>query len=146
MKSALRFAPSLLCALTALTLAAPASAQLTLKGQAPPVLSPTAQLQVYSTDWAAKPSLVAAGHCPTGDANMRRQIVQWNFPKPFLEAPKVTIALNGFDSGDGRNIRIATRVDNPTPRSVTLIFETWCDTNIYQAAGSAIAVGRQAPK
>ncbi len=66
------------------------------------------------------------------------------FDFPFTGQPKVTVSLQKIDLGDLRaNIhRIAVRAENVRLSGFDLYFETWLDSQIYDAIASWTAVGQ----
>ena len=75
----------------------------------------------------------------------RREIsVPVKFDFPFTGQPRVTVSLQKIDLGDLRaNIhRIAVRAENVRLSGFDLYFETWLDSQIYDAIASWTAVGQ----
>jgi H-type lectin domain-containing protein len=106
------------------------------------VSGPGGDLMVQQGDFALSgSSLVPAGQCPVGPAGQRLQNTTINFSPPFSSTPTVTVGINEFDSGDGRNIRIKAFIQNVSATNATLVIETWCDTNLYSVTGSFVAAG-----
>jgi len=100
------------------------------------------QLQVEVGDFATTGnSLVPAGYCPNNQADMRRQNTAITFSPAFSAPPAVSVSLKSLDAGDGRNIRVNAYAINVTTTGATVVIETWCDTNLYSASGTIIAVG-----
>jgi hypothetical protein len=65
------------------------------------------------------------------------------FDRPFTRQPTVIVSLHKIDLGDvAANIhRIAVRAENIDLQGFDLYFETWEDSQIYDAGASWIAVG-----
>jgi H-type lectin domain len=79
------------------------------------------------------------------DTTGKRELkVHVTFDPPFKRPPKVAVSLNKIDLGDPqRHIINRLRVHAGSIRSngFDLLFETWDDTRVYDAAASWIAVG-----
>jgi hypothetical protein len=74
----------------------------------------------------------------------RREIyVPVSFDSPFSKQPKVTVSLQKIDTGDVRaNInRISVRAADVGFNGFNLYFETWEDSQIYDAVATWIAIG-----
>ncbi|MCI0641514.1 MAG: H-type lectin domain-containing protein [Gemmataceae bacterium] len=74
----------------------------------------------------------------------RRELsVDVKFDVPFPAQPKVIVSLQKIDLGDPRaNIhRISVRAEDVRRDGFVLVFETWEDSQVYDAVASWIAVG-----
>jgi hypothetical protein len=80
--------------------------------------------------------------CPANDGGVRRQVFPIRFSTPFSNSDyAVTVGLSEADVDHTRNFRIGTNVVNKTPQGMTIVAYTWCETNIYSARFSYMAVG-----
>jgi len=105
---------------------------------------PASRLQVEVGNFSTTGnSLVPAGFCPTGQAGMRRQNTAITFSPAFSAPPSVSVSLSRLDAGDGRNVRINAYAMNVTNDGATVVIETWCNTNLYSASGTILAVGNR---
>jgi hypothetical protein len=106
---------------------------------AQPVSGSGSEQRIFVDSFSAVASISDA--CPTGEAGTRRQNFPFAFHPAFKSVPSVTVGLNRLDAGDGRNVRINAYAINVTKDGATVVVETWCDTHLFSAAGSIIAVG-----
>ncbi len=105
-------------------------------------------LLIHSGTFQAQRSLVESRDCQRGERDRRRQTAEVRFDPPFRDTPQVIVSLNMLDFGvyedeTHREVRVRARVDNITPEGMRLIVATWCDTNMYGAAGTYLAMGER---
>lgn len=105
-----------------------------------------AGLLVHTGSFAAGRSYVDSNHCPEGET--RPQAAEVRFDPPFREAPQITVSLNHLDfdvlEETPRNVRVRARAENVTQEGMTLVVETWCDTNLHGASGTYLVMGQPA--
>ncbi|KAF5620265.1 ATP synthase subunits region orf 7 [Fusarium sp. NRRL 52700] len=63
----------------------------------------------------------------------------WRFPKPFKTIPEVVIFITGFDTLQGRNIRINVSASDIDRNGFTVNMKTWDDAEVYNLTASWIA-------
>jgi len=63
------------------------------------------------------------------------------FNPPFSESPKVILGVNYLDAIQGSNLRYNVYVQELSAEKVWIIFDTWSDTEIYQARVQWMAFG-----
>ncbi|KAF5975668.1 agglutinin HPA-like protein [Fusarium bulbicola] len=61
------------------------------------------------------------------------------FTKPFKTTPGVVVFITGFDTLQGRNIRIDVSASDITRNGFTVNMKTWADTEVYNLTVSWIA-------
>jgi hypothetical protein len=64
-----------------------------------------------------------------------------SFPVAFETPPRVWVALNSLDAGQGKNLRINATCDQVTRSGLIWHLDTWGDTALYSAGASYIAIG-----
>jgi len=105
------------------------------------------QVQQSNSVPAGSPVLIHQGTFTTNgnllsDACVaREQKAEVKFDPAFASTPTVTVALTGLDVDHTRNTRVTMRAEGVSKDSMILIVGTWCETNLYSAVGSFIAVG-----
>lgn len=102
----------------------------------------TGELMVQSGTFRAQRSTVDGEHCPEGEAGRRSQTTEIRFDPPYREPPQVFLNLNLFEFAENRNARIGSSALNVTRDSMLIAVWTWCDTNMYAAAGTYFAIGQ----
>jgi hypothetical protein len=107
-----------------------------------PIKGATQMVQIGEVDFPQKHP--KAHEFYDGKHTGRREIdVSVTFDPPFTRQPKVVVSLQKIDLGDvAANIhRIAVRAEEVSLQGFNLYFETWEDSQIYDAIASWIAVG-----
>lgn len=79
--------------------------------------------------------------CPKGEAGRRRQTAHVRFSPPFAHPPAVSLSLTHMDNRFDRNDRYSLHYRQLSRHGMVLVFETWCDTHIYEARGHYMAIG-----
>ena len=105
-------------------------------------------LLVHTGTFSAQRSVVESTSCPRGESHEKRQqTAEIVFDPPFREIPQVLVALNELDFGvhdeTYREVRVRARAEKVTREAMTLIVETWCDTNMYGSGGTYFAMGQR---
>ncbi|KAF8600143.1 hypothetical protein BDV93DRAFT_496966 [Ceratobasidium sp. AG-I] len=62
------------------------------------------------------------------------------FDKKFERAPRVLAALNWLDISNKTNLRINVTTEDITKKGVKLNLDSWCDTILYSAGASWLAI------
>jgi hypothetical protein len=74
-------------------------------------------------------------------------LIEYN--EPFKKKPEIFLALSKIDvggsAGAGPIDRLRLRTEDEHTDSFKLVFETWHDSIVYDAAASWIAVGEYLP-
>ncbi|KAH9059431.1 hypothetical protein EDB83DRAFT_932312 [Lactarius deliciosus] len=63
-----------------------------------------------------------------------------NFPRPFVDRPRLAHGLRELDVGNNADIRVTTRLQNITTTSADCQITPWADTILYSAAADVIAL------
>src|SRR6266702_5696929 len=63
-----------------------------------------------------------------------------NFPRPFVDRPRLAHGLRVMDIGKNANIRVSSTLQNLTKSSADCNIITWADTTLYHAAANVFAL------
>ncbi|KAH9031302.1 hypothetical protein EDB84DRAFT_1492759 [Lactarius hengduanensis] len=63
-----------------------------------------------------------------------------NFPRPFVDRPRLAHGLRELDIGNNADIRVTSRLQNITTTSADCQITPWADTVLYSAAADVIAL------
>jgi len=63
------------------------------------------------------------------------------FDPPFLETPKVSLALSGQDVDPGTNNRIFLKAEKITVNGFDIVYTTWADTKVLSIWATWTAIG-----
>ncbi|KAH8978375.1 hypothetical protein EDB86DRAFT_942519 [Lactarius hatsudake] len=63
-----------------------------------------------------------------------------NFPRPFVDRPRLAHGLRELDIGNNADIRVTSRLQNITTTSADCQITPWADTILYSAAADVIAL------
>jgi len=62
------------------------------------------------------------------------------FPAPFERVPRVLVAFNQLDVGNGANLRVRTNTSNVTAQGLSWNIDSWADTTLYSATVAYLAI------
>jgi hypothetical protein len=63
-----------------------------------------------------------------------------NFPRPFVDRPRLAHGIRELDVGNNANIRVTSRLQNVTESSADCQITSWGDTTLYSAAVDVLAL------
>ncbi|KAN0129025.1 hypothetical protein V8E53_013175 [Lactarius tabidus] len=63
-----------------------------------------------------------------------------NFPRPFVDRPRLAHGIRELDVGNNANIRVTSRLQNVTECSADCQITSWGDTTLYSAAVDVLAL------